>query len=50
MNTTALIMMSIVWSIVIFLTAFFFIKVLKSPKRPEPDSFSDNDDNKIEEK
>ena len=48
MNTIAIVMMSTVWTIVIFLTSFFFIKVLKSPKRPEPDSYSDNDDEPVE--
>lgn len=44
MNTSAIILMSLVWVSVIFLTVYFFAKVLKKPKHPEPDSFSENDD------
>ncbi|EMR04287.1 hypothetical protein ADICEAN_00573 [Cesiribacter andamanensis AMV16] len=29
---------------VTIITGYFFLKVLRAPKRPEPDSFSENDD------
>lgn len=44
MNTSALILMIVVWSSVTFITIYFFSKVLRSPKNPEPDSYSENDD------
>jgi hypothetical protein len=44
MNTSALIMMISTMTVVISITAYFFYKVLTIPPRPEPDSFSDNDD------
>jgi hypothetical protein len=44
MNTSALIMMISVESVVILLTAWFFYKVLTTKPKPEPDSFSENDD------
>lgn len=28
---------------VTLITAYFFLKVLRAPKRPEPDSFEDNE-------
>lgn len=28
---------------VTLITGYFFIKVLRAPKKPEPDSFEDND-------
>lgn len=43
METPALILISIVWSIVIFTTGFFFYKVLTIPQKTETDSFSGND-------
>jgi heme/copper-type cytochrome/quinol oxidase subunit 2 len=43
MNTSALIMMISVMSVVTAITIYFFVRVYKSPKRPEPDSFSGND-------
>jgi hypothetical protein len=43
METPALVLISIVWSIVIFTTGFFFYKVLTTPQKTESDSFSDND-------
>lgn len=36
--------MIIVQAIVALITFLFFRKVLKSPAKPEPDSFSENDD------
>lgn len=44
MNTSAIILISIVWISVTWLTGYFFVKVLRTPKKPEPDSFTDNDD------
>jgi hypothetical protein len=44
MNTNALIMMISVESVVILLTAWFFYQVLTTKPKPEPDSFSENDD------
>ena len=32
------------WAIILYFTLRFFIKVVKTPSRPEPDSYSDNDD------
>ena len=29
---------------VTLITGYFFMKVLKAPKRPEPDSYDENDD------
>lgn len=43
MSTSALILMISVWSIVTFVTLFFFYKVLTMKPNEEPDSFSDND-------
>lgn len=44
MNTSALIMMISVVTIVIAVCAYFFIKVLTSKPKAEPDSYFDNDD------
>lgn len=44
MKTQALIFMILVQGTVIGLTAYFFWKVLKTPPNPEPDSFTENDD------
>lgn len=44
MNTGALILMVAVQGTVLFLTVYFFYKVLKTPPNPEPDSYSENDD------
>ncbi len=43
MNSSALIMMISVMSVVTAITVYFFIMVLRSPQRPEPDSYTDND-------
>jgi hypothetical protein len=43
MSSSALILMVSVWSIVTFATLYFFYLVLKTPNKPEPDSFTDND-------
>jgi heme/copper-type cytochrome/quinol oxidase subunit 2 len=47
MTTSALIMMILVQVSVTIITIYFFVKVLKTPKREEPDSFTDNDDDLI---
>jgi hypothetical protein len=44
METSALVLVIIVWSVVTFITGYFFYKVLTIPHKPEPDSFSDNDE------
>ncbi|CAN5445214.1 hypothetical protein BH23BAC1_BH23BAC1_06350 [soil metagenome] len=41
MTTSALIMMILVQLTVTSITAYFFGKVLKAPKRSEPDTFTD---------
>ncbi len=46
MNTSALIMMISVESIVTLLTIWFFYKVLTTKPKPEPDSFTKNDEKK----
>ncbi len=44
MNTSAIVLISLVWISVTWLTVYFFVKVLTKPKKPEPDSFTNNDD------
>ena len=44
MNTQALITMVLTQGIVTFFALYFFYKVLTTPPKPEPDSFSENDD------
>lgn len=44
MNTSALITMILAQGIIISLTAYFFYKVLTTPPKDEPDSYSENDD------
>ncbi len=44
MNTSALLMMVTTQVLVTFLMAYFFIKVIKTPKKPEPDSYRENND------
>ena len=48
MNTSALITMLSAQGIVTCLMGYFFYKVLTTPPKSEPDSYSDNDD--VEEK
>jgi hypothetical protein len=43
MTTSALITMVLVQVSVTVITGYFFLKVLRAPKRPEPDSYEDND-------
>lgn len=44
MTTGALILMISVQATVTIITGYFFYKVLKTPPKPEPDSYSENDD------
>jgi hypothetical protein len=44
MNTSALTLMVLSMGTVTILTAYFFYRVLAAPHRPEPDSYSDDDD------
>ncbi len=43
MNNSALFLMISTEVIITFVTVYFFWKVLKTPTKPEPDSFSEND-------
>lgn len=45
MTTSAIILMVFVQVGVTLVTLYFFVKVLKAPKKPEPDSFVENDEN-----
>ncbi|MFD2891657.1 hypothetical protein ACFS5J_06485 [Flavobacterium chuncheonense] len=44
MNTEALITMLVTQGIVISFAVYFFFRVLTTPPKQEPDSFSENDD------
>ncbi|MCB0769394.1 MAG: hypothetical protein KDC00_03195 [Flavobacteriales bacterium] len=44
MNTSAILLMMATQLTVACITAYFFYRVLTSPPRPEPDSYSENDD------
>jgi hypothetical protein len=44
MSIAALITMLLVQGLVTLVAGYFFWKVLKTPPRPEPDSYLDNDD------
>lgn len=44
MSTGALILLISVWSSVIFITGYFFYRILTMPKHTEPDSFSENEE------
>lgn len=44
MSNSALIMMVATQTIFVIITTFFFIKVLTAKPKPEPDSYSENDD------
>lgn len=44
MTGQALFLMIVTNVIFIVVTAYLFIKVVKTPPRPEPDSFQENDD------
>lgn len=47
MNTEALITMLLTQGIVVFFAGYFFYKVLTIKPKPEPDSFSENDDEEL---
>ena len=44
MNTSALVLMLLTMIVVTSVTVYFFVKVLRTPPRTEPDSYRDNDD------
>lgn len=44
MNTNALVLMISVQSIVVCCVAYFYYRVLSTPPRPEPDSYTENDE------
>ncbi|MDO9511970.1 MAG: hypothetical protein Q7J34_09440 [Bacteroidales bacterium] len=44
MNISAIIMMASVWTVVISLSVYFFYRIYTCPKKQEPDSYSENDD------
>ena len=44
MNTSALLMMIATVATVTLMAGYFFFRVLTAPRKPEPDSFSENDD------
>lgn len=46
MNSSALAMMLVTEIVVTGFTIYYFVKVLKTPKKEEPDSFIENDDKK----
>lgn len=46
MSSIALTMMICTVSVVAMITGYFFWKVLKTPPKEEPDSYSENDDEK----
>lgn len=43
MNSEALILLLVTQIMVTCVTCYFFYRVLTTPPRPEPDSYSDND-------
>ncbi|MCX2738605.1 hypothetical protein [Pontibacter anaerobius] len=44
MNTSALVVMLGTMLLVTSLMIYFFVRVLNTPPKPEPDSYLDNDD------
>jgi hypothetical protein len=44
MNTSALVMMFASMITITVITTYFILKVLKTPPKPEPDSYQFNDD------
>lgn len=44
MSSGALILLVSVWSIVIFITGYFFYRILTMPQHAEPDSFTENEE------
>lgn len=49
MKPIALFIMLTVYTVVISITAYLFRRVLTTPPKPEPDSYSENDDILIRE-
>lgn len=47
MNTSAIVLMVVTQVVVTAFTIHFFRKVLRSPKRAEPDSYDENDDQEL---
>ncbi|MES2395376.1 MAG: hypothetical protein V4549_05205 [Bacteroidota bacterium] len=46
MNSSALAMMLVTEIVVTGFTIYYFVKVLKTPPKEEPDSYTENDDKK----
>lgn len=44
MNTSAIILMMIVWIPVITLTIYFFVRIVRTPKEQEPDTRPEDED------
>jgi hypothetical protein len=44
MSTEGLTMMLVTEITVTLITVYFFLKILKTPNKAEPDSYSENDD------
>jgi hypothetical protein len=44
MNSSALIMMLVTEIVVTGFTIYYFVKVLKTPPKKEPDSYTENDE------
>jgi hypothetical protein len=44
MTTSAIIFMLLIQGLITGFTVYLFYKVLTTPPKPEPDSFSENDD------
>jgi phosphotransferase system glucose/maltose/N-acetylglucosamine-specific IIC component len=44
MNTSAIIFMVLAQAVITFITFSFLYRAMKAKKRPEPDSYEDNDD------
>lgn len=49
MNPTALIVMLTTILVVTCVTGYFFVRVLTVPPKPEPDSYSENNDQPVRE-
>lgn len=49
MKTAALITMVLTLGIVTIITLYFFYRVLTTPPKQEPDSFSENDDKEVKQ-
>lgn len=49
MKSSALIMMIVTEALIAFLTIYFFIRVLRSKPKNEPDSYLENDESNLPE-